>query len=299
MADLPYAGADYDYASDLIRCHADKFGAKVFFIAQPDWPRPIRVLGYNWEDAKRRVDRELPPLSNPNASPEWFVRDIQHCFGDKVPPEISAAQQRRLAEILARASREAVNKVNRSPPSDPRNYRTHLQAALLNIVADHCKVLLAASTVSDAKIKARIEAETERNEMRRALANELGGGRKRLRRLKKEIAHAQATILTAANGHCELHQYALVPAPMVHASDLAEGIPSVSGIYFVWAGGKVVYVGQSVKLSGRCAIRYHDQIFAGDMLSWVPEPLLRLNFAESFYIGILKPERNFGRRARR
>ena len=299
MADFPYAGADYDYASDLIRCHADKLGAKVFFIAQPDWPRPIRVLGYNWEDAKERVARELPPLPNPNASPEWFVRDVQHCFGDRVPPEFSAAQQRRLAEILARVAREAVNKVNRSLPSDSSDYRIHLQAALRNIVADHCKVLLAASTVSDAKIKARIEAEVERNEMRRALANELKSSRKRLRRLKKEIAHAKATLLIAANGHCELHQYGAVPAPMVEASHSAQGIPAVSGIYFVWAGGKVVYVGQSVRLSSRCAIRNHHAIFAGEMLSWVPEPLPRLNVAESFYIGILKPERNFGGRGRR
>ena len=299
MADLPYREVDYDCASDRIHCHADKLGAKVFFIGQPDWHRHIRVLAYNWEDAKETVARQLPPLPNPSASPEWFVRDVQHCFGDKVPAEFSAAQQRRLAAILTRAAREVVNKVNCSPPSDFRDYRTHLQAALLNTVAAHCKLLLAASTVSDAKTKARIEAEVERNEMRRALANELRSGRKRLRRLKKEIAHAQATILTAANEHCELHQYALVPKPMVEASDLADGVPDFSGIYFIWAGGKVVYVGQSVKLSGRCGIRYHDQIFAGEMLSWVQEPLPRLNFAESFYIGILRPERNFGRRARR
>ena len=299
MADFLYAGADYDYASDLIRCNADKLGAKVFFIAQPGSPRPTRVLAYNWEDAKERFDRASPPLPNPNAPPEWLVRDVQHCFGDKVPPEFSAAQQRRLVEILARVACKAVNKVDRSPPSDSRDYRIHLQAALLNVVAEHCKILLDASTVSDAKVKARIEAEAERNEMRRELANELVSGRKRLRRLKKEITHAEATILTAANGHCELHQYAPVPAPMVEASNLAEGIPDFSGIYFVWAGRNVVYVGQSVKLSGRCGIRYHDQIFAGEMLSWVPEPLPRLNFAESFYIGILRPERNFGRRARR
>ena len=298
MADLPYVGADYDYASDLIRCHADKLGAKVFWIAEPDWPRPIRVLAYNWEDAKERVARVLSPLPNPHAPPEWFVRDVQHCFGDRVPAEFSAAQQRRLAEILARVARQAVNKVSGSLPYDSTDYRRHLQTALRNIVTDHCKVLLAASTVSDAKIKARIEAEVERNEMRRALVNELKSDRKRLRQLKKEIAHAEATVLTAASGHCDLHQFGLVPAPMVEASDLAEGVPDFSGIYFVWAGGKVVYVGQSVKLSGRCAIRYHTQILPGEMLSWVPEPLPRLNYAESFYIGILRPERNFGRRAR-
>src|SRR6185437_12658500 len=107
MADFPYVEADYDCASDLIRCHADKHGAKVFLIGESGWPRPIRVLAYNWEDAKNRVARELPPFPNPNAPSEWFVRDIQHYFGDKVPAEISAAQQRRLAEILARAAQKA------------------------------------------------------------------------------------------------------------------------------------------------------------------------------------------------
>src|SRR5688572_16447609 len=115
---FPYVEVDYDYASDLIRCHGDKLGAKVFHVAQPDWPRPIRVLGYNWEDVKQRVARELPPVPNPNAPPELLVRDVEYYFGDRVPAEISAARQRRIAEILARAVREAVNKINRSPPSD-------------------------------------------------------------------------------------------------------------------------------------------------------------------------------------
>lgn len=299
MADFPYVEADYDCASDLIRCHGDKLGAKVFLIGESSWPRPIRVLAYNWEDARNRAAKELPPRPNPKAPQEWFVRDIQHYFGDKVPAEISAAQQRRLAEILAHAACKAVNKVNSSPPSDSRDYRAHLQAALLNIIPEHCKALLAASTVSDAKAKAVMEADAERKEMRQALADELKSGRKKLRRLRKEVTRAEATLLTAANRHCELHQFAKVPAPMVEASDFAEGIPDFSGIYFVWAGGKVVYVGQSVKLSGRCNLRHHGRIFPGEMLSWVPEPSARLNFAECFYIGILRPERNFGLHARR
>ena len=30
------------------------------------------------------------------------------------------------------------------------------------------------------------------------------------------------------------------------------------------------------------------------MISWLPFPLESLNFAEAFYIGILRPERNLG-----
>jgi hypothetical protein len=185
-----------------------------------------------------------------------------------------------------------------------------LEAALLKSIPKHCKLLLEAASVSDARIKAQRAAEemtrtaqAEANDLlkktRHAVARQLAGTRTKLRRLKGELAAVEKALLPFVNGHCERHEYGLVPGPIAEASRLGQGLPAVPGIYFVWNGGRVVYVGQSVRLSGRCILGSHHAILPGDMLSWVEELPARLNFAESFYIGILKPERNFGLRARR
>lgn len=92
---------------------------------------------------------------------------------------------------------------------------------------------------------------------------------------------------------CEHHRYRAVPAPVVEVSLVPE-LPAVSGIYFAWCDGRVVYVGQSRNLGRRCVLgKKHPCLQAGDKLSWVEEPALRLRLAEAFYIGILQPARNF------
>lgn len=92
---------------------------------------------------------------------------------------------------------------------------------------------------------------------------------------------------------CEHHRYRAVPAPVVEVSRLPE-LPTVSGIYFAWRDGKVVYVGQSRNLGRRCVLgKKHSCLQAGDKLSWVVEPTSRLRLVEAFYIGILQPARNF------
>ncbi len=81
---------------------------------------------------------------------------------------------------------------------------------------------------------------------------------------------------------------------MAVAGGTNEGLPDASGIYFVWNNGQVVYVGRSARLSARCFIsQKHHAIFHGDLISWLEEPLARLKIMEAFYIGTLKPARNF------
>jgi len=76
------------------------------------------------------------------------------------------------------------------------------------------------------------------------------------------------------------------------------GIPECSGVYFIWSDGVVTYVGQSVSLAGR-VVKSHERVAEGDRVSWVPINKCDLDFAESFYIGILRPYRNFGIRSKR
>lgn len=92
--------------------------------------------------------------------------------------------------------------------------------------------------------------------------------------------------------------YPEVPKPFVAFDGTGSGLPQAPGIYFAWRQGAVQYVGQSINLSGRCKEGHH-KLQKGDSLSYLLLPKHELNFAESFYIGILKPLRNFGERYKR
>lgn len=80
-------------------------------------------------------------------------------------------------------------------------------------------------------------------------------------------------------------------ADQVSLSD-RQSIPSVSGIYFVWLNDICEYVGQSKNLRNRVCPN-HPKISIFDKLTFLPFAQSDLNFAESYYIGIMRPRRNF------
>lgn len=98
--------------------------------------------------------------------------------------------------------------------------------------------------------------------------------------------------------HAREHKYPSPPPPTVDPSVNGGGVPEVPGIYFVWSAQRIRYVGQSVKLNRRCQLS-HDKICRSDRLSFLLMPVEILDYAESFYIGTLFPDRNFGGDARR
>jgi hypothetical protein len=239
---LPTQGRDYDYSSDSIRCCADRLGAHVFVLEKTEWRKSVKVLALNLEDARSCADRRLPPWTRaPEDGP--FGREISKRITGLGDDVLSGSQQRRLAQILASAAREAVAKTNASSFNHHPNYKKLLETALFKVVRKNCRILIDAAATSDAKGKA--------------------------------------------------YKYNEVPGPSVQASRFGEGVPSCSGIYFVWDDGRVVYVGKSSRLVGRCTLTHHA-INEGDWLSWIEFPITMLNFAECFYIGALKPIRNFG-----
>jgi excinuclease UvrABC nuclease subunit len=72
-------------------------------------------------------------------------------------------------------------------------------------------------------------------------------------------------------------------------------IPAAPGVYFLWVGCIVVYVGQSINLRQRLTSRHHG-FSHGCRASFLEFPCDELNFAEAFYIGIMRPVRNFGKK---
>lgn len=87
-------------------------------------------------------------------------------------------------------------------------------------------------------------------------------------------------------------EYPDPPPGIIRPTTMGIGVPSTSGIYFVWENGDVVYIGQSINMSDRVRLK-HDSILANDLLSFVPMGKDELDWAECYYIGILKPKRNF------
>lgn len=91
----------------------------------------------------------------------------------------------------------------------------------------------------------------------------------------------------------ERHGYPEVPPPDIQATRNGQGLPECSGIYFVRRRNVWCYVGQSINLKNRARLS-HENIIDGDLLAYLPFDQFELNYAEAFYIGILRPARNFG-----
>jgi hypothetical protein len=80
--------------------------------------------------------------------------------------------------------------------------------------------------------------------------------------------------------------YPTIPAPQPFVGQ--GGIPTISGVYFIWKDAVVVYVGQSINLRRRLP----QSRMYGEQISWIEFPRSELLWAEAFYIGICRPARN-------
>jgi hypothetical protein len=87
-------------------------------------------------------------------------------------------------------------------------------------------------------------------------------------------------------------EYPDPPPGIIRPTTTGIGVPKTSGIYFAWEDGNIVYVGQSLNMSNRARLG-HGAISGTDLLSFVPIGKDDLSWAESYYIGILRPQRNF------
>lgn len=87
-------------------------------------------------------------------------------------------------------------------------------------------------------------------------------------------------------------QYPDVPLPTYPVTKTGEKLPLEAGIYFIWDGEVCEYVGQSIKIANRVRLG-HPKILTTDKISYLKFDISELNFAEAYYIGIMRPRRNF------
>jgi hypothetical protein len=94
--------------------------------------------------------------------------------------------------------------------------------------------------------------------------------------------------------HSSVHpcdrKYSSQPAPEQHSIDA--DVPAESGVYFFWRRSLPFYVGQAVSLQQR--LKSHPMKKYCDEVAWVLCNQDDLNFAESIYMGLLRPLGNFG-----
>ena len=79
--------------------------------------------------------------------------------------------------------------------------------------------------------------------------------------------------------------FAPVPPPLLDSD-----VPNKSGIYFIWEGSVVAYVGQSKNLAQR--LFKHERLKRGDKISYLCVDSSDLFYHEAFYIGVCRPWRN-------
>jgi hypothetical protein len=86
--------------------------------------------------------------------------------------------------------------------------------------------------------------------------------------------------------------YPDVPPPCIELSRKGEGLPCEPGIYFLWNQGECQYVGRSTNLNRRVRDR-HENALMSDLASWIVFPESEIFYAECFYIGLVRPVRNY------
>lgn len=97
--------------------------------------------------------------------------------------------------------------------------------------------------------------------------------------------------------HYDLHraQYPQVPTENhIPPTQFGEGIPEIPGVYFLWDKGVVDYVGQSINLSNRLRLGSHHVMQPHHTITFIRAFAADLDWTESFYIGICRPDKNFG-----
>jgi hypothetical protein len=208
---------------------------------------------------------------------------------EKARQPISAAAKDRIEKIME----DSISKILRKYQHQRGNIT---EKKLLNSISAalsrNCNKLLQASQITkpnQAKEMAKGLLE-DHKKTRLVLSRDLKEARANLKNYRKEIEKLRQ----ACNQINRLFSldYPPPPPPCVKFTKTGEGLPMESGIYFGW-NGSCVYVGQSIKLKQRASAG-HGSLRDGDLLSWLLFPQSELNFAESFYIGALRPVRNFG-----
>jgi hypothetical protein len=98
----------------------------------------------------------------------------------------------------------------------------------------------------------------------------------------------QASMIASAHGI----DFCIAPPPSIIPTGTGQGLPDRPGVYFVWQGASVAYIGKSRRLKLRVTLS-HSSIRSGDLISFLEFDEIMIDFKELMYIGLYVPPRNF------
>lgn len=136
-------------------------------------------------------------------------------------------------------------------------------------------------------------AEIEMREKRRAIAFRLLSGRRRLASLRDYLEGKYIEV----SSNYTMIEYPPIPEANISPSKEGSNLPYVSGIYFLWNGGQIEYVGQAKYLCNRLRLGNHHILNENHKISFVVVNAKQLTWTECYYIGVCRPQLNFGRMA--
>ncbi len=214
-----------------------------------------------------------------------------------------------LVDFLRMCAKSALLKIDDGYESGRcgRSHWTSITNRFANVVQENLEALQRICSASPEEIEKVIELRDEisrldqlRAEWRKRVAEELKSANRKkknalceFRRVRRELVQLSARVNHYAGAEVQKFGFPPVPEARVAFDGNGTGLPEASGVYFAWRGGVVEYVGRSVNLNSRCRSSHHA-LCDGDTLSYVFISRSDLNFAEYFYIGVLRPVRNFG-----
>ena len=155
--------------------------------------------------------------------------------------------------------------------------------------------------ISHAEETSNRVVEEKAKEKRKTWALKLLSAKRRLQALKK--AHEERSKFIASQHNAVLqqkgnpHGYPGVPIPTDSPQECVDALPSSAGIYFLWNGKTIEYVGQAKRLCDRVKLGSHHVLTEEHMVSFICVKLHELTWAECYYIGITRPMLNFGKMA--
>ena len=224
-------------------------------------------------------------------------------------PELTKAETSRAAVLLTAVAKAAIAKLKRE--ADMGWHYTKLYRYIDDIISKtitrECDKILKAAKTKPMQFDAALKAKETKAKARKELADELRSARNQLQRLKVKIRNADALAKSKVQKYIAMEwesaplcnliagcSYPEVPRDFFEPTKEGLEIPARPGIYFLWNGSDIEYVGQSINMSQRLRLGNHHILREHHRISFLLFDATELTWAENYYIGALRAPLNYG-----
>lgn len=272
----------------------------------------FRVIGI--EALERIFTRIKWPKVNANEGPYWnqLIRaECKHAFEVALQKncelllragenEVHIRTAKLTAkQVLERAHERAMIEHQQAVSESKRLIKETRSQLAQNLKKTHSR--LNSLRASAQALERRLGAMGDVIKARKALAEQITRARHKLRGLRDLGIQEETALMVKTQANLTPTALSLiypeVPPPKHTPSNLGIGLPQESGIYFLWKDGVVQYVGRSINLNTRVRLNSHHVLTQEHLISFVMMETRDLTWAECWYIGMLRPQRNFGKHA--